>query len=118
MAVENIRMAELVNEQLQATRRGLGQEHAGLMFGVLPAIWVFQTSVPLIISGICAALILGMNFGLFRVLFRSAGLRVALVSVPLLILFYFASGLSAISGWLAYSLVGAPIANGVDGITM
>ena len=31
------------------------------------------------------------------------------VALPLLIMFYLANGLSAISGWIAYSLVGAPM---------
>jgi len=80
-----------------------------LMFGVLPALFVFRTWWPLLVSGLCAAAILLLNLGFFRLLLKSAGPLVATVSLPLLILFYLASGLSAISGWLAYSIVGAPM---------
>jgi len=80
-----------------------------IMFGILPAIPVYRSAWPLAVSGLCVLAVLALNLGFFRLLLRSAGPVVALVSLPLLIMFYFASGLSAISGWLMYSLVGAPL---------
>lgn len=78
-------------------------------FGILPAAIVFRSWWPLLISALCVAVILGLNAGFYRVLLRSAGPVVTLAAAPLLVMFYFASGLSAVSGWLAYALVGAPL---------
>lgn len=81
----------------------------GVAFGILPALLVFRSWWPLAISGLCVLVILWLNLGFFKLLLRAAGVGVALVSLPLLIMFYLANGLSAISGWVAYSLVGAPL---------
>lgn len=80
-----------------------------IAFGLLPAVPVFGTLWPLGVFALVTATIVGLNFGFFNVLRRSAGWRVALGSVPLHMLFYFSNGLSAISGALAYSIVGAPL---------
>ncbi len=80
-----------------------------VIFGVLPAAAVFRAWWPLAVSASCALGVLALNAGFYRLLWRVAGLRVAVAAVPLLILFYLANGLSAISGWLIYSLVGAPL---------
>jgi GT2 family glycosyltransferase len=49
-----------------------------------------------------------LNAGFFRVLLKSGGWHIALAGVPLHWLFYVANGLSAISGLIVYSMVGAP----------
>ncbi|MCG8469298.1 MAG: glycosyltransferase family 2 protein [Gemmatimonadetes bacterium] len=80
-----------------------------VMFGILPAIAVFRTLWPLAIAGLCLLVIALLNVGFLRLVYRSAGPMAAWMSVPLLVMLYLASGLSAISGWLAYSMVGAPL---------
>lgn len=52
--------------------------------------------------------IVGLNLGFFRVLWRAGGPLVALAAVPLHVVFYLSNAVSAVSGWLAYFLVGAP----------
>jgi len=80
-----------------------------IAFGVLPASVVFRTLWPLVVSALAVAAVVGFNLGFFNTLRRSAGWRVALGSIPLHLLFYFWNGLSAISGAVAYSMVGAPL---------
>ncbi len=82
---------------------------AAVAFGILPGLLVFRAQWPLTVSAVCVLAICLLNFGFFSLLLRSAGVIVAVASIPLLIMFYLASGLSAVSGWLAYSLVGAPL---------
>lgn len=78
-------------------------------FGILPALFVFRSWWPLIVSAVAVLLIMLMNNGFLRLLWRVSGPLLAMTAVPLLVLFYFANGLSAVSGWLVYSLVGAPL---------
>ena len=80
-----------------------------IAFGILPGILVFQALWPLIVSALAILAIVLLNAGFFRLLWKTSGPRLAAAGVPLLVMFYFASGLSAISGWLVYSLVGAPL---------
>jgi len=80
-----------------------------LAFGILPAAPVFGSWWPV---GIAALLSLGvvlLNFRFFDTVRRAAGPRVALGSIPLHLMFYFSNGLSALSGAVAYSIVGAPL---------
>ncbi|MGH7539961.1 MAG: hypothetical protein ACRELC_03075, partial [Gemmatimonadota bacterium] len=52
--------------------------------------------------------IVGLNREFFGVLWRAGGPLVALVAVPLHVVFYVSNAVSAVSGWLAYFFVGAP----------
>lgn len=79
-----------------------------ISFGMLPAALVFLSWWPIVISLATALAVVAMNHGFFRLLGRVAGWRVALGSIPLHLLFYLSNGLSALSGALAYSFVGAP----------
>ena len=78
-------------------------------FGVLPAAIVFRSWWPVAISAIAALTVVALNARLFWCLGRAGGVAVALGSVPLHLLFYFSNGLSAVSGAIVYSLVGAPL---------
>lgn len=80
-----------------------------LSFGVLPAALVFRSWWPVLISVVAALLVVLLNARLFACLRRAGGWRVALGSIPLHMLFYFSNGLSAVSGVIAYSFVGAPL---------
>jgi hypothetical protein len=75
---------------------------------MLPAALVLLSWWPIVISLATALAVVAMNHGFFRLLGRVAGWRVALGSIPLHLLFYLSNGLSALSGALAYSFVGAP----------
>lgn len=80
-----------------------------IAFGILPASLVFRTWWPLLGGLFAVLLVAGLNAGFLRLLLKRTRPAVALAAVPLLVTFYFANGLSSISGWLAYSLVGAPL---------
>jgi len=80
-----------------------------ISFLVLPAALVFRTWWPVVVSAAAAALVVALNARFIGKLRRAAGWRVALAAIPLHGLFYFLNGLSAISGVLAYSIVGAPL---------
>ncbi|MDH3732613.1 MAG: glycosyltransferase [Gemmatimonadota bacterium] len=80
-----------------------------LAFGILPAAAVFRSWWPVAVSIWAASVVVLLNASLFACLFRAGGLRVALGAIPLHLLFYFSNGLSALSGAVAYSVVGAPL---------
>ncbi len=80
-----------------------------IAFGMLPAAAVFRSAWPLAMCVLAAILVVLLNLGFFAMLRRVSGWRVALGAIPLHLLFYFSNGLSAISGVLAYSIVGAPL---------
>ncbi len=69
---------------------------------VLRAWW------PLAVSLACVLVVMVLNAAFFRLLRRAAGWRVALVALPIHVIFYLSNGISAVSGWLVFSLVGAP----------
>ena len=80
-----------------------------IAFCVLPAAAVFRVRWPLAVSLVAALLVVLLNLGFFAMLRRVSGWRVALGAIPLHLLFYFSNGVSAISGVLMYSIVGAPL---------
>lgn len=80
-----------------------------LAFGILPGLFVFRYGWILLISALAILGIAALNTGFLRLLWRVSGPLLALTAIPLLVMFYFANGVSAISGWLVYSLVGAPL---------
>lgn len=77
------------------------------VLGVLGAV-VSLEFWPLLATLAGALGIVIMNAGFFRLLWRAGGWHVALVSIPLHLMFYVANGISAITGWFAFLMVGAP----------
>jgi GT2 family glycosyltransferase len=77
------------------------------VLGLMGAV-VLLAPWPLLATLAGALGIMLLNAGFFRVLWRAGGRHVALAGIPLHLLFYVANGLSAVSGWLAFSMVGAP----------
>ncbi|MFQ5689207.1 MAG: glycosyltransferase [Gemmatimonadota bacterium] len=62
----------------------------------------------LIAAALAAAGVTALNLPFYAVVRRCCGWRTALASIPLHLLFYLANGVSAITGWIAYSLFGPP----------
>ncbi|MDX1394439.1 MAG: glycosyltransferase family 2 protein [Gemmatimonadota bacterium] len=80
-----------------------------LAFGMLPAALVFRSGWPLVVALVCVLIVVALNAPFFATVRRSAGWGVALGSIPLHLMFYFSNGLSAVSGAVVYSVVGAPL---------
>ncbi|MFV1986746.1 MAG: glycosyltransferase family 2 protein [Gemmatimonadota bacterium] len=80
-----------------------------LAFGILPAAPVFRSWWPVAVSVTLSFTVVLLNFRFFATVWRAAGLKVALGSIPLHLMFYFSNGLSALSGAVVYSIVGAPL---------
>jgi hypothetical protein len=80
-----------------------------LAFGALPTALVIRTWWPIITAALALSIVVALNGRFLHTVRRAAGLRVALGSIPLHLLFYFSNGLSAITGVVAYSIVGAPL---------
>lgn len=80
-----------------------------LAFGILPAALVFRVWWPLLASAVFVLGVVLLNIDFLKTVRRAAGWRVALGSIPLHLMFYFSNGLSAASGAVAYSIVGAPL---------
>lgn len=80
-----------------------------LAFGALPAAFVFRSWWPVLVAAVAISIVIALNGRFLNTVRRAAGWRAALGSVPLHVMFYFSNGLSAMSGALAYSIVGAPL---------
>jgi hypothetical protein len=80
-----------------------------LAFAVLPGALVFRSWWPALLATILAMTVVALNADFFNTVRRAAGWKVAVGSIPLHLMFYFSNGLSAVSGAVAYSIVGAPL---------
>lgn len=80
---------------------GLGA--IGLIVSALGRSWW-----PLLATAASAGAVLGINFGFYQLLRRQKGAWFALASLPLHLIYYVSAGLSAVIGWLAHTLFGAP----------
>ena len=80
-----------------------------LAFAALPAAIVFGSWWPVWFAAVALSIVIFLNGRFLGTVRRAAGWRVALGSIPLHVMFYFSNGLSALSGAVAYSIVGAPL---------
>ena len=63
---------------------------------------------PLVITGSAVGMVLGVNFGFYKLLRRVRGFPFALAALPLHLMYYLSNCLSLAIGWLAHTVVGAP----------
>lgn len=75
--------------------------------GLVVAVFV-RSWWPLLATAGSAGAVLGINFGFYQFLRRQKGAGFALLALPLHLIYYVSAGLSAIIGWFAHALFGAP----------
>ncbi len=80
----------------------------GAALGSAFAALVLFTLWPLLVSAAAVCLVVILNLHFYRFLREQRGLAFALRAIPLHLLYYFVSGISAIVGWMLHHLVGAP----------
>jgi len=80
----------------------------GLGFVAAIASALVRSPWPLVITGSAVGMVLGVNFGFYKLLQRVRGFPFALAALPLHLMYYLSNCLSLAMGWLAHTVVGAP----------
>ncbi len=80
----------------------------GAALGALSAALVLWSAWPVLVAPVAVALVVVLNRRFYQFLHRQCGLWFTVRAVPLHLLYYFVSGISAIAGWSLHHLGGPP----------